>query len=152
MVFDWDLKDVKAYKFFLVLLFTHTLVAADFDELFCHQERIRLKALVLILEGDGEEERVDLPHHRVYLNPHKILVTDHGLFYVRKCEKIFLPALFSDHFGCFLHCTWEDLAALSDIEGLNLWWCRGCGRLRSMDKFGCCCRCGRRFEEFFHGF
>lgn len=148
---------MKIYRFclgfFFISLCLHAHFDQPFDQLFWdNQERARLRAIVAILEGEEEGEIVDLPHHKIYLDPHKIKATNCGLFYIKKCEKIFLPLVFSDQFGCFLRCTWEDLAALSDIEGFDLWWCRGCWRLRKMDKFGCCCRCGRRFEECFRSF
>ena len=137
---------MRLQGFFLLFLLGPLFLGASSHEHFLqNQELPRLKAIALILCGDEGVERLDLSNHRIYLDPGRIVVTDCGIFYFKGCQEILLPELFSDHLGCFLRCTWEDLSVLSEIEELQVWWCRGCNRLREMDRFGRCCRCGRLF-------
>lgn len=132
----------KKMSFIAILLGTFTL--ADCTEIGSDSQTLsRLTALGAILENQ-DSSSIDLSLQRVYLNPEKITITNHGVVYVTDEKTVVLPELFSSNNGCFISCSYKDLETLSQNDEIRIWWCDSCKAFRSMDKYGHCKSCGRK--------
>lgn len=71
---------------------------------------------------------------RIYLRPEKIFPTDHGLaFYGFDQKEYILPAVLSDHFGCYVN----------DFRSIQ-YYCAICDKYRLADSNGQCRYCGNQ--------
>ena len=138
-------RSIDMRNFFFAFLFSGAFLGAHSNELFLDgQTQSRLKVVAAILEDDRQvEDRLDVANSRLYLEPGRIFIANHGFFYSKESGYVFLPMLFSDQQGYFLHCSSQDLSALAQVDGWGVWWCPACKSFRKMNN-GCCLKCGRQ--------
>ena len=105
---------------------------------------LRLAALATILE-DQDTPLLDSSQQRLYVDPEKIAISKQGsIVYATNDKTVVLPELFSNCSGCFVNCSEKDLQTLSRADELRAWWCPKCRRIRNMDQWGRCTKCGTK--------